>query len=203
MKTFRQYLVESEKTFDYRIKIVGELPTEFEREFKEHLKKFDPVSVSAVKTTPVQSAPTGFPAYPNERVNIIDVVCRYPATPPQIAQMARLLGLDQDRMLINELHWSEGMDTELAGIEDHNRDLLTSDYPTNSTEQKRLKKDYAADAHDKEVVRNSASQAHWTVAGGRTPPAETTNDLPQGVKSPISNIKRPPRPATGRQPQGN
>jgi hypothetical protein len=69
-----------------------------------------------------------------------------------------------------------------------------------SAEQKQLKKDYADG--NQQVVRNSAAEATWTVAGGKTPPAETTNDLPQGVVSPMTAMKRPPRPATGRNPQG-
>jgi len=35
------------------------------------------------------------------------------------------------------------------------------------------------------------------VAGGKTKPAETTNDLPMGVTSPMSKITRPAKPATG------
>ena len=55
----------------------------------------------------------------------------------------------------------------------------------------------AAVGKDKQVVKNSAEDAKWTVAGGKTPPAETTNDLPMGVKSPMTTVKRPPKPATG------
>jgi len=197
MKTFAQYLTESEKTFDYRIKIVGDLESGFAKSFKDGLKKFDPVKISEPKKTPIQAKPGGFPAFTNEPVNIIDVTFRYPATPPQIQQMAELLGLDANRLAVNELHWQEGMDKELLGIEDQNVDLLNSDYPAPTAEQKELKKDYGAPAHDKSVVRNSASDAKWTVAGGKTPTAETTNDLPMGVKSPMTTINRPPKPATG------
>lgn len=198
MKTFAQYLTESEKTFDYRIKIVGDLGSDEFKFFKDALKKFEPVKISDPKKTPIQSKPAGFPAFSNEPVSIIDATFRYPATPPQIAQIARLAGLDEDRILINELHWSEGMDKELLGIEDQ-KDLLTSEYPANSKEQKDLKKDYSAAAKDKQVVKNSASDSKFVVAGGKTPPAKTTNDLPQGIKSPMTSIKRPPKPATGFQ----
>jgi len=197
MKTFAQYLTESEKTFDYRIKIVGDLPGDFVKEFKTRLKKFDPVQVGEVKTTPILSKPQDFPAFNNQAVNIMDVTFRYPAIPPQIQQIAGLLGLDPDRICINELHWAEGMDQELAGIERDGKDLLTTPYPADTREQKEASKDYAAVGKDKQVVRNSAEDATWTVAGGRTPPAETTNDLPMGVKSPMTTVKRPPRPATG------
>ena len=197
MKTFAQYLTESEKTFDYRIKIVGDMPAEFLKLFKEKLKKFDPKSISDIKTTPILSKPQDFPAYPNERVNMIDVTFRYPATPPQIQQMAELLGLNGDRIWINELHWQEGMDAELLGIDDQNKDLLTTPYPLDSKEQKDLIKDYSASPYEKQVFKNSGHAAKFTVAGGKTPPAVTTNDLPQGVKSPMSTVKRPPKPATG------
>jgi hypothetical protein len=197
MKTFAQYLTESEKTFDYRIKIVGDLPGDFVKEFKVRLKKFDPVSIGDVKTTPILAKPKDFPAFNNQAVNMMDVVFRYPAIPPQIQQIAQLLGLDPDRICINETHWAEGMDRELMGIEDQGSPVLLTDYPADTKEQKDLIKDYSAVGKDKQVVRNSAEDAVWTVAGGKTPPAETTNDLPMGVKSPMSTVKRPPRPATG------
>lgn len=197
MKNFAQYLAESEKTFDYRIKFVGDLPDGFLKAFKEQLKKFDPKSISDEKTTPVLSSPQDFPAYNNERVTMMDTVLRYPANRQQVAQIVRLLGFDENRMAINELHWQEGMDRELMGIEDQGSPLLLTDYPADTKEQKDLIKDYSAVGADKEVVKNSAADATWTVAGGKTPAAETTNDLPQGVKSPMSNVKRPPKPATG------
>jgi hypothetical protein len=197
MKTFAQYLTESEKTFDYRIKICGEVPEDFLKLFKDKLKKFDPVKVSEPKKTPIQSKPAGFPAFTNEAVTIIDGTFRYPATPPQISQMARLLGLDENKICINELQWSEGMDTELLGIEDQKNLLTNTNYPAPNAEQKALSKDYSAAPADHEVVKNSSAGAKFTVAGGTTKPAETTNDLPMGVKSPLTTIKRPPKPATG------
>jgi hypothetical protein len=196
MKTFAQYLLESQQTFDYRIKIVGDITPEFVSQLKDQLKKFDPVEIGEIKKTPVVAKPQDFPAYNNDRVNIMDCTFRYPAIPPQIAQIAKLLGLDEDRIVINELHWAESMDKELLGIDDQ-KDLLTTDYPPDTKQQKDLIKDYSAVGADKQVVKNSAAEASWTVAGGRTPPAETTNDLPMGVKSPMTTIKRPPKPATG------
>ena len=114
MKNFKDYLVESEKTFAYRIKIVGDVPSGFIKDFREKLKKFDPVSVGEVKTTPILSQPQDFPAFSNESVNIMDATFRYPATGPQIQQIAELCGLDADRIVISQLNYAEGMDKELA-----------------------------------------------------------------------------------------
>ena len=196
MKNFAQYLTESTKTFDYRIKIVGDIPNQFMQQFRDRLKKFDPVQIGDSKKTPILSAHQDFPGFPNESVTMMDVTFRYPATPPQIKQAAELLGLEPDRICMVQRDFDEAMDRELLGIEDQ-KDLLTTPYPANSKEQNDLKKDYAAVGADKQVVKNSAADAAWTVAGGRTPPAETTNDLPMGVRSPMTNVKRPAKPATG------
>jgi hypothetical protein len=81
------------------------------------------------------------------------------------------------------------------------RALADTDLPAPDAEQRALKKDYSAEPHDHVVLKN-AYRSDFTVAGGKTPPARTTNDLPQGTKSPMTTIKRPPKPATGANPRG-
>lgn len=195
MKTFAQYLTESRRLHSYRIKIVGEVPSEFVKQFRDQLKKFDPESIGELKQTPVIPQHQDFPAYPNQRVGMIDAVFRYPATPPQIQQIAKMLGLDDDRISVQQKDYADAMDAELLGIQQQ-KDLLTNtEYPKDTTEQRALKKDHADG--NQQMVKNSAENVTWTVAGGKTPAAETTNELPQGVKSPMTTVKRPPRPATG------
>jgi len=201
MKSFKSYLTENQKTHSYRIKICGDLPDGFLSAFKAALKKFDPESMGEVKKTPVMSRPQDFPAFPNESVSLMDVSFRYPANFQQVQEMAKLLGLDVDRICMVQRDHDEAMDRELMGIADQ-KDLLTSAYPSDNAEQKSAKKDYAAVGADKQVVKNSAADAAFVVAGGKTPPAETTNDLPMGIKSPMTTIKRPPRPETGFRKQG-
>jgi len=79
--------------------------------------------------------------------------------------------------------------------------LTDTDYPAPDTEQKGLSKDYGADPFDHVVLKNQY-RSDFTVAGGKTAPAKTTNDIPQGNKSPMTTIKRPARPATGARPRG-
>lgn len=201
MKTFAQYLTESAKTFDYRIKICGDFDSACLKDFKEKLKKFDVASMTEPKSTPVLAKPIDFPDEVNQRVTMIDVCFRYPATDPQVKQLAQLCGFDENHICMNQLDYAKKMDTELLGIDDQQEPLLTSDYPADSKEQKALNKEHANG--NQQVVKNSAAGAAWVVAGGKTPKAETTNDLPQGVESPMTKMKRPPRPATGRQPKGN
>lgn len=202
MKPFAKYLAESERTYNYRIKMCGRIPDDLVRQLKGKLSQFDPVSMGDVKVTPIQKILTDFPNNKNDAVTMFDVSFKYPAIEPQIKQLYQLLGGDPNLVVMGTQNYNDDMIDELDKIDDQNKDLLADpDYPAPDRQQKALSKDYSAEPHDHAVLKN-AYRSDFTVAGGKTPPAKTTNDLPQGVKSPISNIKRPPKPATGAQPRG-
>jgi hypothetical protein len=94
------------------------------------------------------------------------------------------------------------MAEEKDKIAEQNTDLLTdTDYPAPDTEQEALSADYAANPYQHAVLKN-AYRSTYTVAGGKTPPAKTTNDIPMGTTSPMTRVTRPPRPATGANPKG-
>jgi len=194
MKTFAEYLTESRKTFDYRIKIAGDTTPEFMKGFEQKLKQFDVVKLTAPKTTPVQNTLADFPQYNNESMTFMDVTFNYPATPPQITQIAHLLGLDPNRICIQDRVYAEKMDSERERQDKESKNLLTdTDFPAPNKEQKDLSKDYSAAPEDHAVLKN-AYRSDFTVAGGKTPPAVTTNDFPMGSKSPIGGTNRIPTP---------
>lgn len=201
MKNFQQYLAESERTYNYRIKIVGDVAPDFIKQLEEKLAQFDVVKITKPKTTPVQLKPADFPKHSNDSVTSMDVEFRYPAIEPQIKQIAQLLFLDPNRIIMLTTPHEEGMDTERERVESQNKNLLDSDYPADTDEQKALSADYSA-PYDQHAVLKNAYRSDFTVAGGKTPPAQTTNDLPMGNDSPMTKVKRPPRPATGSNPRG-
>ena len=61
MKNFAHYLAESERTYNYRIKLLGKPPGDLVSQLKKKLDQFDPVKMSDPKTTPIQIVPTDFP----------------------------------------------------------------------------------------------------------------------------------------------
>lgn len=202
MKNFQQYLAESERTYNYRIKIVGDVAPDFVKALEDKLAQFDIVKISRPKTTPVQLKPADFPKHSNDSVTSMDVEFRYPAVEPQIKQIAQLLFMDPNRIIMLTTPHEDGMDTERERVETENKDLLTdTDFPAPDAEQKALSKDYSA-PYDEHAVLKNAYRSDFTVAGGKTPPAKTTNDLPMGNTSPMTKTKRPPKPATGAQPRG-
>ena len=202
MKTFHQYIVESERTYNYRIKILGDVPAGFVKNLEEKMAQFDVVSMSRPKTTPVQKLIKDFPGEENESMTFVDVNFRYPAIEPQIKQLAQLLGFNPNRIAMQTREYDESISNEISSIEAQNKDLLANtDYPAPDAEQRALKKDYSTGPYDHAVLKN-AYRSDFTIAGQKTPPAKTTNEIPQGNKSPMTNIKRQPKPATGAHPRG-
>ena len=202
MKNFQQYLAESERTYNYRIKIVGDVAPDFVKQLEEKLKQFEPVKISKPKTTPVQAKPADFPKHSNDSVTSMDVEFRYPAIEPQIQQLAQLLGIDPNRIRMLTVPYEDSMAEEKSKIEDENKDLLAdTDYPADDAKQRALKKDYSA-PYDEHAVLKNTYRSDFTVAGGKTPPAQTTNDLPMGNTSPMTKMTRKPKPPTGANPRG-
>jgi hypothetical protein len=202
MKNFAHYLAESERTYNYRIKIVGDVAPDWIKQLESKLEQFDIVKISKPKSTPVQLQPADFPKFSNDSVTSIDVEFRYPAIEPQIKQLAQLLFLDPNRIIMLTVPFQDSMTSEREKVEAQPESLLgDTDYPADTAEQKALIQDYSA-PYDQHAVLKNTYRSDFTVAGGKTPKAVTTNDLPMGNDSPMTKVKRPPKPATGAQPRG-
>jgi hypothetical protein len=132
------------------------------------------------------------PAFRPDRVDAYDTLLR------NLVDEAGFITTDDRKFGVSV----DGLVDEADRVETENKDLLANtDLPPPDAEQRALKKDYSAEPHDHAVLKN-AYRSDFTVAGGKTPAAKTTNDLPLGTKSPMTNIKRPPKPATGAKPRG-
>jgi hypothetical protein len=69
MKNFAHYLAESERTYNYRIKMLGKPSGDLISQLKKKLDQFDPVKMGDPKTTPIQIVPTDFPNNKNDSVS--------------------------------------------------------------------------------------------------------------------------------------
>ena len=107
--------MESVHTYNYTIKIAGQVDKNFLDMFKYNLKKFDPVSIGEPKSTPIQKDPYGFPNLNNQSVTIIKAEFRYPATEPMIQQIAQLLGYQVDMVRVISSDFDDSINSENAG----------------------------------------------------------------------------------------
>lgn len=202
MKPFAKYLAESERTYNYRIKMVGDVPASFIKDLEGKMSQFDVVTMTKPKTSPVRQHVSDFPAFPNQSMTIVDVEFKYPAIEPQIKQLAQILGFDPNRIIMHTTPYEDSLNDEAQKINSENKDLITdTDLPAPDAKQRALSKDYATGPYDHAVLKN-AYRSSFSIAGEKTAPAKTTNELPQGNKSPMTNIKRQPKPATGANPRG-
>ena len=78
MSTFTKYLTESIKTYEYKVKIAGDIEKGFANRLETACQKFEVQKLSAGKKTPIQSLPLDFPTLKNESVTIYDLQTSYP-----------------------------------------------------------------------------------------------------------------------------
>jgi hypothetical protein len=78
MSTFTHYLTEAAKSYDYKIKVAGDIDKAFASRMETALAKFEVAKMSAGKKTPIMTLPLDFPALSNESVTIFDVTTNYP-----------------------------------------------------------------------------------------------------------------------------
>jgi len=80
MTDFKQYLAESTKEYDYRIKVAGDLSEDFPSKLETALKKYEVKTLSKGKKTPIQEVPLDFPNLKNTAVTIFELKTSYPAS---------------------------------------------------------------------------------------------------------------------------
>lgn len=80
MKNFKEYLSESVKQYEFRIKIAGAVTPEQEDMLKGTLSKYKISDFKKSGTTPIQELPLDFPKVKHAEVNIYDVTLDYPVT---------------------------------------------------------------------------------------------------------------------------
>jgi hypothetical protein len=204
MKSLKHYIVESVHTYNYTIKIAGNVDKNFVDLFKYNLKKFDPVKIDEPKSTPIQKDPYGFPNLHNQPVTIIKAQFRYPATEPMIQQIAQLLGYQVDMVRVVSSDFDDSINSEAQGYAnemDHNPLLLhpeLEEQPGAKEASKNYGDSYLSSIKD----QAKDSKIDISYAGQKTPDAfdpfkPYLDDKQMGDKSPMSTIKRPPKPQTG------
>lgn len=112
MKSFKQYLIESQQTYDFKIKIAGDCPEDCDTKIKEALTQFGANSCVQKMRTPIQETHVDFPECKNVSVTVFEVSLDYPATSAQIrSQVSTILGINESNIRVrNPL---EEQETEL------------------------------------------------------------------------------------------
>ena len=204
MKSLKTYITESLKSYNYTIKIAGDVDKNFIDMFKYNLNKFDPIRISDPTKTPIQKDPYGFPNLANQSVTIIKADFRYPATEPMIQQIAQLLGYNVNMVRVISSQFDDSINSEAEGYANEMKDspLLTHEEMGEQPGAKEANKAYGDSYLTSIKDQMKGSTIDIPYAGQKTPNAfdpfkPYLDDKKLGDKSPMSTITRPPKPATG------
>jgi hypothetical protein len=86
MKSFKEYLTESKKVYEFKIKIAGECPKDTAAKIKEALACYNIESCSSGKSTPITEKQVDFPKLENVGVTVFDVALSYPTNNVEVRQ---------------------------------------------------------------------------------------------------------------------
>jgi len=96
MKSFKEYLTESKKIYEFKVKIAGDCPSDCPKQIKDALAEFHVASVSGPRRTPINVRHSEFPEHKNIQMTIVDVSLNYPANSMQVRErVASGLGMAQ------------------------------------------------------------------------------------------------------------
>lgn len=104
MKSFKEYLTESKKTYDFRIKIAGDVSADQESTMKRLLGRFtneNELKSFKKSKTPIQALPLDFPQVKNCEVHIYEVVLDFPTTQFELTEyLSTGLGVGKQHLVV-------------------------------------------------------------------------------------------------------
>ena len=129
MKSLKSYLVESEQTYKFRIKMAEKCDDETMNALESALEKYEVASISKPKKTPIQEHPMDFQTLQNQEVFIMDAELSYPVTAHQLYEyISQTVGVPASHLVVINQDHPEEMAREEAINEEEYESVLETDY---------------------------------------------------------------------------
>jgi len=137
MKSFTEYLTESKKVYEFKIKIAGDCPKDCVPKIKEALSTYKLESCSKGKGVPITEKQMDFPQLENVGVTIFDVTVCYPTTSLQVREaVANKLNIVPAKIRVRNIHEEAELARNHEYDEKSGESLLSKDYEANAEGQK-------------------------------------------------------------------
>lgn len=202
MKSFTEYLAESKKQYDFRVKVAGEFTTEQEARLKGLLDKYVVAGFKKTGKTPIQALPLDFPQVKNCEVSIYEVTLDYPTTTQELTEyISAGLGVSKQNLVVRRpgepgeeyqqphepregalLNDSEYKEAPNANFEEFYGDKYNSGFVKELNELLKLERK----ARGEQIPMPASDDIMKN-------PGQTTNDLPQNNSSVLSQAYDPRR----------
>lgn len=203
MKSFRTYLTESHRTFDFRIRLACELPDDLLSKVKTVLEAYKLDNITKPKRLPIQETPE-FPNLGPVEIHVMDATFHYPCNDEQVRTLiAERAGINLSCIKVTPKN--SPYEAAREGLEQSNlggkagESVLLQD----NMERERPASDRNALVGDARIpnlikeLEETRKYQYTEAEGGPTPKAKTSNDLPLGKTSPLGGHK-PKLPPVGR-----
>jgi hypothetical protein len=189
MKSFKAYLTESVKTYEFRVRIACEMKGDMMDKIKQVLEAYKVEKISSPKRLPIHESPL-FPNMGPVEVNVFDVSICYPANDDQIRNLIAECGC-APAACIRVTPANSPFEAALDGKEVSNIDggvvLEQPDMKAAAVDE-----DLVGEKRIPNLIKELEETRKYEypeVAGGKTSAAKTTNELPVGNASPIGTHK--------------
>jgi hypothetical protein len=194
MKSLHDYIAERNSNYSFRIKVAKQNPKDIMEEIKNALDAYELVDITAPKSMPVQEH-REFPKWGPCECWQFEATVAYPTTQVQIAQLLKeRTGMQAEWVCVYGKQQADDNDAFEAYGKDHTGSLLLDDKLKDVPGAQDLvgnkRKDSLLKELDKaSVMLEGPGEPDLVTARARekTPPAQTTNQLPQGTKSPVGS----------------
>jgi hypothetical protein len=187
MKTFTEYLTESQKRYDFKIKIAGNMTNDQETVLKNSLERFVTSSFKKSGKTPIQELPLDFPHVKNMEVNIYEVSLGYPTTQHELTEyVSQALKLNKSMVVVKR----PGEPSEEYQTPAAERKGALLDDPDYKEAPNAKFEDYYGDKYNSGFVKelNDILKLQRKERGEQRPTegdAKFSTDSPAGTQSPI------------------
>lgn len=193
MKSLHDYIAERNSNYSFRIKVAKQNPKDIMEEIKNALDAYELVDITAPKSMPVQEH-REFPKWGACECWQFEATVSYPTTSVQIAQLLKeRTGMQAEWVCVYGKQQADQNDYAEAYGKDHTGSLLLDGELKDVPDGQNLVAEKRKDSLLKELDKRSAlligpdEPDSVSFKMEKTKPAQTTNQLPQGVKSPLGS----------------
>lgn len=198
MKTFVQYLTESQKTYEYRIKFANCDPKDSMDKLEQALEAYGLDSITKPKTLPISDSNLDFPNMKCAEIWQVDVVLRYPTNSDHLrAIISERACFPLSCLFIVPRNHPEVLWRDNEGeLREYKPGQAVLDQPLEDNPDGKKAGENYSKAHS---LLKELSKPEYAAEGGKTDSAKTLNDIPQGNISPVgSKQNKIPSPIKGR-----
>lgn len=192
MKNFIEYLTETQKTYEFRIKLADVNPDDYKDQLNHALESYGLESLSKAKRLPIKSDDIDFPSMKNCQVYLMDAVLSYPVNNDQLrAIISDRAGIPLANIVVVPTNHPEELwrwDRANSDIREFKKGESVLNEPLDDNpEGKKAGKFYS----EAGTLLKELSEAEPDIAennkDGLDPKGKTTNEISQGNMSPVGS----------------